>query len=97
MSLQSGLLSHRYSIRIQVPSPHLCSSTMQGLMLEVTGGDAGGKGRGGVKVKDMQANTTGQPINYDSDLVKDRNVRVESSFLQLNVGTVQVRTAFQSR
>lgn len=36
MSRQSGLLSHRYSIRIHVPSPHLCSSGMQGLMEGVT-------------------------------------------------------------
>lgn len=52
MSLQSGRLSHRYSIRIHVPSPHLCSSGMQGLMLGVTVRNAEGRGEG---VTDMQA------------------------------------------
>lgn len=36
MSLQSGLLSHRYSIRMQVPSPHLCSSAMQARIMGLT-------------------------------------------------------------
>lgn len=50
MSLQSCRLSHRYSIRIHVPSPHLCSSGMQGLTLGVTIRDAEGKqGEGDVE------------------------------------------------
>ena len=46
MSLQSALLSHRYSIRIHAPSPHLCSSGMQGLMPGATKRDADGGGWG---------------------------------------------------
>lgn len=49
MSLQSGLLSHRYSIRMHVPSPHLCSSAMQALTTGVTERWGGG-------VKRMQGN-----------------------------------------
>lgn len=36
MSLQSGLLSHRYSSRMQLPSPHLCSSAMQTRIMGLT-------------------------------------------------------------
>ena len=43
MSLQSGLLSHRYSRRMHSPLRHSCSSAVQGLGLGSgdTGGDAG--------------------------------------------------------
>lgn len=57
MSLQSGLLSHRYSIRMHVPSPHLCSSDMQGLMTGVTKRERGG----GAVLNDMQAKATVRP------------------------------------
>lgn len=42
ISGQSGLLSHRYSMRIHVPSPHLCSSCMQSRTSGTTGGDGQG-------------------------------------------------------
>ena len=73
MSLQSGLLSHRYSIRIHVPSPHLCSSGMQGLMLGVTKRDAEGKKEGGVRcwrIKYMQAKPTVRPTHYNTPITR---------------------------
>lgn len=62
MSLQSALLSHRYSIRMHVPSPHLCSSAMHALTLGVTGG---GEGKGG-GIKRMQVNASATARHSDT-------------------------------
>lgn len=64
ISLQSGLLSHTYSIRIHVPSPHLCSSGMQGLSMGLTKRDAEGRDGGCWSITDVQSKATLQAMHY---------------------------------
>lgn len=90
ISGQSGLLSHRYSMRIHVPSPHLCSSGMQGLTSGLTGRDGEGQWGGWatctprlryhVKPREAGHNSHRIRSKHKQDEELQRTVRINAMF-----------------